>query len=287
MKIWMDGSVREPHQCAVPVLDHGLLYGDGVFEGIRITQGRVFRLAHHVERLSRSACAIGLHLPLSESEITDVVLETARAHGHREAYVRLIVTRGVGELNLDPLNCFEPRLVCIVAPIKMFDAESSRNGLKLMTAARRRPPLDVLDPQVKSLNYLNNVLSKRQARLAGYDDALVLNQQGRVAEASAANVFCVSDNVLLTPPPVEGALPGITRAAMLQAFQDIGAQVAEQPFGVYDLLNASEAFLSGSGVGLVGVASLDNAQIGDGKRPWLKQAQALYTRIAERDGVPC
>ncbi|MEQ8660424.1 MAG: aminotransferase class IV, partial [Gammaproteobacteria bacterium] len=256
MKAWHDGRITAAAACSVPVLDHGLLYGDGVFEGIRITGRRVFRLAAHVARLARSARAIGLELPHAPPAIADIVLATARAHDEAEAYVRLLVTRGCGELTLDPTGCTTPRLICLVAALRMFDDALHTRGLRLMTAALRRPRADQLDPQVKSLNYLNNVLAKRDARLKGFDDALLLNSAGHVAEASAANLFAVIDDILVTPPTSDGALPGITRAAVMAMAREAGSDVSERTLTRYDLLAASEVFLSGSGAGLVPVASL-------------------------------
>ncbi|MGR8920933.1 MAG: aminotransferase class IV [Gammaproteobacteria bacterium] len=286
MKAWYRGEIMDAERCRLPVLDHGLLYGDGVFEGIRITGGRVFRLEAHLARLARSAAAIGLALPRPPDAIAAVVLDTARAYGEDEAYVRLIVTRGVGELSLDPTTCESPELVCIVAGIRMFPEAVRRRGLRLMTAATRRPRADVLDPQVKSLNYLNNVMAKRAARLAGYDDALILNDAGRIAEASGANVFAVIDGVLSTPPPSEGALPGLTRASLLACRREAGGAVAERPLTRYDLLAAEEVFLCGSGAGLVAVGSLDDVDTGGADRPLLASLGEAYAGYATRHGTP-
>ncbi|CAN0463055.1 unnamed protein product, partial [Phaeothamnion confervicola] len=175
MKVWYRNHIGDARECRISILDHGLLYGDGVFEGIRITHGRVFRLHDHIARLERSARAIGLELPMRGAALAEVVLATARAHGEAEAYVRLVATRGVGELGVDPASCVEPELFCIVASLRMFPEEVRAQGLRLLTSWLRRPAADTLDPQVKSLNYLNNVLAKRDARLKGYDDAVLLN----------------------------------------------------------------------------------------------------------------
>ena len=293
MKVWCDGRVGTAEECRVSILDHGLLYGDGVFEGIRITRGRIFRLSDHLDRLARSARAIGLGLPYPLTDIADIVCQTARAHGEAEAYVRLIVTRGVGALTLDPTDCSEPRLYCIVATLRMFPMDVRERGLNLMTASQRRPQSDMLDPQVKSLNYMNNVLAKRDARLRGYDDALLLNTTGRIAEASGANVFAVIDDELVTPPPCEGALPGITRRTLLEIAAAAGRRTREQPLTRYDLLAAEEAFICGSGAGLTAIGKLDDCAIGDGSRPLqdlLMKAYADYalahgTRFAFDDGA--
>lgn len=285
MKVWYQGEIGDARDCRVSILDHGLLYGDGVFEGIRITEGRVFRLPDHVARLERSARAIGLDLPHSRPAIAQIVLDTARAHGEAEAYVRLLVTRGVGELGVDPASCVEPGFFCIVASLRMFPAEARAKGLRLMTASWRRPRTDVLDPQVKSLNYLNNVLAKRDARLKGFDDALLLNDAGRVTEASGANLFALVDGILVTPPTSEGALPGLTRDTVIRTAQRDGAPLEVRALTRYELLAADEVFLAGSGAGLVAVASLDDTPCGTAARPMLARMQAGYTDYAREYGV--
>ena len=285
MKVWCDGRVGTADECRVSILDHGLLYGDGVFEGIRITGGRIFRLHDHLTRLARSARAIGLSLPYPVSEIVDIVCATARAHGEAEAYVRLLVTRGVGALTLDPTDCTEPRLYCIVAGMRMFPPEIRERGLSMMTAAQRRPQSDMLDPQVKSLNYLNNVLAKREARVRGYDDALLLNTAGRIAEASGANVFAVIDGELVTPPSSEGALPGITRRTLLECAAAGGRRAHERPLTRYDLLAAEEAFICGSGATITAIGKLDDCGIGDGRRPLQEALTAAYAAYALEHGT--
>lgn len=285
MKVWYQGVIGDARECRVSILDHGLLYGDGVFEGIRITAGRIFRLSDHLARLERSARAIGLGLPYSAEDLAAIVIATARAHGEGEAYVRIVVTRGVGELGVDPASCTEPGFFCIVATLRMFPPEARARGLRLMTAAMRRPRLDMLDPQVKSLNYLNNVLAKRDARLKGFDDAMLLNDAGRIAEASGANVFAVIDETLVTPPATEGALPGITRDTVLRCARDRGIGVDLRPLTRYDLLNCSEIFLAGSGAGLVAVASLDDTACGGLERPLLATMRGAYTAYAHEHGV--
>lgn len=285
MKVWYRNQIGDAGECRISILDHGLLYGDGVFEGIRITGGKVFRLPDHLARLERSAQAIGLELPVCGDALASVVLATARAHDESEAYVRLVATRGVGELGVDPSSCADPELFCIVANLRMFPAEVRAKGLRLMTSWLRRPASDTLDPQVKSLNYLNNVLAKRDARLKGYDDALLLNQAGRVAETSGANLFAVIDGVLVTPPTVDGALPGITRDTVMRCQQAVGAKLECRSLTRYELLSAEEVFLAGSGAGLVGVASLDDTVVGNNIRPVLAQLRSAYHDYANIHGV--
>lgn len=262
-KVWIDGEIVPIGEARVPVLDHGLLYGDGIFEGLRIYGGRVFRLSDHMKRLSTGARALGLELPGGVSSIEKIVLDTARAYARPEAYVRLIVTRGEGELGVDPFSCPTPRVICIVSAISLFSEEKMRHGLDLVTVSLRRPPADVLDPAVKSLNYLNSVLAKREARLRGADEALILNQQGMVAEAAVANVFMVRDGALRTPPVTDGALPGITRASVIELAEAAGLPLREATLGRVDLLGADEVFLTGSGARIVPVASLDGQPIGE------------------------
>ena len=266
MKAWLDGEIVDAKDAKVSPLDHGYLYGDGVFEGIRIAHGRVFRLDDHLARLANSAKLIGLALPMSIEAIKAVVVETARAFGREAAYVRLVVSRGEGPLSVDPTICHEPKLVCLVGTVSLYSEELQHRGLSLITAATRRPPPDVLDPRVQSLNYLNNAMAKRQARLGGADDALLLNQAGRVAEASVANVFCVRDGSLFTPSLCEGPLGGITRDSVLKLARGLGIEIHECPLTRYDLITAEEAFLTGSGAGLIPVAELDGVSIGQGDR---------------------
>lgn len=264
MKVWIDGRVVDGPEARIPVTDHGLLYGDGVFEGIRVVAGRVFRLDDHLARLLRSAKAIGLEIPGGLAAMRRIVLETARTHGARDAYVRLIVTRGEGELGVDPTTCKEPRVLCIVDDVRIYDEEKRARGIDLVTVSRRRPPADVLDPCVKSLNYLNSALAKLEARQRGADEALLLNLQGNVAEASVANVFLVRGTTLRTPPPIDGALAGITRASILEIAPGLGLRTEESSLGRVDLLSADELFLTGTGAGLVPVRTLDGEPIGAG-----------------------
>lgn len=263
--VWIDGKIVEVAAARVPVVDHGLLYGDGIFEGMRIYGGRVFRLDRHLARLATSARALSLELPGGGEALREIVLATARAHGGAEAYVRLIVTRGEGALGVDPTSCPRPRVICLVDRVAIYPEEKRRAGIDLVTASLRRPPPDVLDPRVKSLNYLNNALAKGEARRQGADDALLLNCAGLVAEAAVANVFAVRDGALWTPPGSDGALEGINRASVLELARELGIATAERSLGRFDLFAAEEVFLTGSGVGgLVPVRSLDGERIGTG-----------------------
>jgi branched-chain amino acid aminotransferase len=283
MKVWLDGSVREASAARIPVTDHGVLYGDGVFEGIRVYGGRVFRLERHLARLQASAKALALALPGGVDAMREIVLETARAFGAREAYVRLVVTRGEGALGVDPATCPSPRVFCIVDAVRLYPAETLARGLRLATASVRRPPCDVLDPRVKSLNYLNSVLAKLDARRAGADEALILNLAGNVAEASVANVFTVSGGRLATPPPSDGALEGITRGAVIELARALGFAAEERTLGRMDLLAADEVFLTGTGARVVPAAALDGQPIGAGAPgPVAAKLADAYTELVQR-----
>jgi branched-chain amino acid aminotransferase len=261
-KVWIDGAVIEATEARVPVTDHGLLYGDGVFEGIRIYRGGLFRLDRHLARLEVGLKALALEPAGGVAAMRDIVLATARAYGEREAYTRLVVTRGEGALGVDPTTCGEPRVFCLVDRVAIYPESRLRDGIDLATSSFRRPSPDVLDPRVKSLNYLNNALAKLEARRAGADEALLLNAAGQVAEASVANLFAVCDGALLTPSVSDGALEGITRGTLLELAEGLGISAGPRTLGRFDLLAASEVFLSGSGAGLVPVRSLDGRAIG-------------------------
>ena len=262
MKAWLNGQVVEGCDAKISVLDHGLLYGDGVFEGIRIINRRVFRLDDHLKRLETSAKAIGLVLPLSLEKLQDIVLITARAFDQSDAYIRLLATRGEGELGVDPTSCSQPQIICIIDQIRLFPADKLMRGIDMITSSWRRPAADVLDPRVKSLNYLNNVMAKQEARQRGADEALLLNHQGMVTEASVANIFTVLDGVLTTPPINDGALAGITRTSILECADTLGIQARQSSLTRYDILQADEVFVSGTGARMVPVATLDGQTIG-------------------------
>lgn len=287
MKVWIDGHIVEGSEARVPVTDHGFLYGDGVFEGLRVYARRVFRLEQHLARLAVSARAVGLEIPGGLDRAREIILATTRAFDADEAYVRFIVSRGEGELGVDPTTCPEPRIVCIVDRIRLYPAEKLARGLDLVTSSWRRPPPDVLDPRVKSLNYLNNALAKLEAKRRGADEALLLNAAGHVAEASVANVFAVCRGVLATPPATDGALEGITRRAILELAAADGIETAERTLGRFDLLGAEEVFLTGTGARLVSVRSLDGELIGKGEPgPIAHRLTAAFSTLTTTTGTP-
>lgn len=285
MTVWMNGALVALADAKVSVLDHGLLYGDGVFEGIRIRHGRIFRLADHLHRFEASCAAIGLSLPGGQARAHEACIAAARALDKDEAYLRLVVTRGVGPLGIDPTTCDTPSLFCIAGQIVLFDAKKREKGLDLVTSFWRRPPSDVLDPRVKSLNYLNNVLAKREAKLRHADDALLLNAQGRVAESAGANLFIVRRGALQTPPASEGALEGVTRRSILELARglsgELGLRVEEVPLARADVLDADEVFLTGSGAGVARVASLDGVALRDGRDPGNPTAPRVSERLLD------
>jgi len=286
MKVWIDGEIFDGRDARVSVCDHGFLYGDGVFEGIRVYGRRVFRLDDHLRRLDVSARAIGLTLPGGADHLRHVVLSTVKAFGRDEAYVRLIVSRGVGSLGVDPARCEAPTVVCIVDEVALYPPEKAAQGIDLLTVSVRRPATDVLEARVKSLNYLNSVLAISEARRNGGDEALILNREGFVAEASGANVFAVFGDRLVTPPPTEGALEGITRRTVIELASELGLEAFEHRLARIDLLAADEVFLTGTGARIVAVRSLDGNSIGRGVRgPTTAKVAAAFLDRAPTLGV--
>jgi branched-chain amino acid aminotransferase len=284
--VWIDGRVVDAAEARIPVTDHGLLYGDGVFEGIRVYGGRVFRLDDHLARFGAGARVLALEPPGGLERVREIVLEAVRAHGASEAYARLVLTRGEGALGVDPTTCHSPRLFCLVTDVAIYPAGKLREGIDLVTASLRRPAPDVLDPRVKSLNYLNNVLAKLEARQRGADEALLLNARGLVAEAAVANLFAVTGGELRTPPPTDGALEGITRRTVLELAGGLGIPARECSLGRFDLFAADEVFLTGSGAGIVAVRSLDGRPIGEGAPgPVYTKIRAAFLDAAPSLGV--
>jgi len=286
MKVWIDGEIVDGNEARLPVTDHGFLYGDGIFEGLRVYGGRLFRLELHLARLEAGARAIGLALPGGVEGLRRIVLDTAHAFGASEAYGRLVVTRGEGPLGVDPTTCPTPRVICIMDQIRLYPAEILARGLDLVTVSGRRPPADVLDPRVKSLNYLNSALAKLEARRRGADEALILNLAGQVAEASAANVFVVRDGALWTPPASDGALEGITRRSILELAARLRIPAGERTLGRMDLFAAAEVFLTGTGARIVPVRSLDAATVGcKPPGPITRQLDAAFTELVKEPAM--
>ncbi|MDH5671586.1 MAG: aminotransferase class IV [Myxococcales bacterium] len=262
MKVYIDGEIHDGERATISVDDHGLLYGDGIFEGIRAYGGRPFRLEAHLERMAYGARALGLSLPGGLEGLREAVERVVEAHGGDEIYLRLVVTRGRGPLGIDPTRCERPSLFCIADTIALFDEERRRAGLSMITSSVRRPAADVLDPRIKSLNYLNNVMAKAEARRQGVDEALMLNGRGQVAEATVANVFVVQGGQLKTPPTSDGCLDGVTRATVLELAAELGIDSRVETLGRIDLFSADEVFVTGTGAGILRVSSLDGQALG-------------------------
>jgi branched-chain amino acid aminotransferase len=286
MLIYLDGKLVPKDAAHVSVFDHGFLYGDGVFEGIRVYDGNVFRLEEHIGRLYESARTIALEIPLTPQEMIRATLDTVAANDKRDAYIRLIVSRGFGDLGIDPTSCGKATVVIIVATIKLYPEEYYEKGVGLITASVRRIPVECIDPRIKSLNYLNNILAKIEARRAGVPEAVMLNQLGRVAECTAVNLFIAKGGVLKTPDTLEGALDGVTRGAVLDLASRAGIPAQETKLGLHDLYNADECFLTGTGAEIVPVIAVDGRKIGDGKPGALtRRLVADFKELRKRDGI--
>ena len=286
MKIYLNGKFVDESEAKVSVFDHGLLYGDGVFEGIRLYDGNVFRLDQHLERLELSAKAILLDLPLTRAQLSAATCETCRVNGHRDAYIRLVVTRGPGDLGLAPWQCAKPTVFIIAAKISLYPPEHYENGLELVTVATRRIGPGALPPTIKSLNYLNNILAKIEARQAGALEAIMLNEAGYVAECTADNVFVVQGGAILTPPASQGALKGVTRGAIFDIADELKLPSREANLTRYDVWCADECFLSGTGAEIVPVVKLDGRTIGAGRPgPVTQRVTASFKRRARIEGT--
>jgi len=279
MKIYIDGEFYTKENAKISVFDHGLLYGDGVFEGIRFYDGRVFRLGEHMDRLFDSARAICLEIGLTKPEVTEVVLATIRENALQDGYVRLVVTRGSGDLGLNPLLCPKATIFVIASKITLYPEEQYKNGLMVVTCSTRRIPHGALSPMVKSLNYLNNVLAKIEAQQAGAGEGLMLNEQGYVAECTGDNIFIVKNGHIFTPPVSSGALAGVTRGVVFELAQEFGLTISEPQMTRYDIFTADECFLTGTAAEIIPAVKLDNRVIGDGKPGPV--TQRMITRFRE------
>jgi len=264
MKVYIDGEFLEEAHAKVSVFDHGLLYGDGVFEGIRMYHNRIFKLREHIERLYWSAKAILLEIPMTPEAMMKACVDTCRANGLREGYIRLIVTRGKGTLGLDPRRCPKPSVIIIASTIQLYPEKYYREGLNIVTVPTTRNLVNSVNPAIKSLNYLNNILARIEANNAGVEEAIMLNSEGFVAECTGDNVFIVQKGRLLTPPLSAGALYGITRNTVLDCAQALGLRTAEPNLTRYDIYNADEMFLTGTAAEMVPVVKVDGRVIGTG-----------------------
>lgn len=286
LKIYIDGQFYPESEAKVSVFDHGLLYGDGIFEGIRFYNSRVFKLREHLERLWDSARAIMLTIPMTIDEMEEATLETIRQNGLRDGYIRLVVTRGKGNLGLSPDRCPKASVIIIAATIQLYPPEAYERGMTVVTVATRRVAPAALSPAVKSLNYLNNIMAKIEANLAKADEGLMLNEEGYVAECTGDNVFIIKRGEIYTPPIYAGSLRGITWQAVLDIAAELGLKVTVQPLTRYDLYTAAEFFLTGTAAEVIAAVKLDGRVIGDGKSgPITNRIIAKFRELTQSTGT--
>ncbi|MFO7945501.1 MAG: branched-chain-amino-acid transaminase [Armatimonadota bacterium] len=287
LQIYLDGELVPQEQAKVSVFDHGLLYGDGIFEGIRAYNGRVFCLDEHIARLYEGAHVLRLDIPLTKEEMIEATLMTLRANDLHDAYIRLLVTRGVGDLGLDPRKCPEPTVVIIADSIALYPAEYYEKGLSVITCSTRRNDPVALDPAIKSLNYLNNILAKMEVNEAGVPEGIMLSTDGYVAECTGDNLFYVKDGDLVTPPTSIGNLSGITRNVVIELAQEQNLPVQERLFHTRDIYTADECFLTGTAAELIPVVEVDGRAIGDGQPgPTFRQLLDKYSTLTQTEGTP-
>jgi branched-chain amino acid aminotransferase len=287
MQIYIDGNWYPKDEAKISVFDHGLLYGDGVFEGIRVYRRRIFRHEAHLERLYDSAKALALTISLSPAEMREIVEETVRRNRRDDAYIRLVVTRGAGELGIDPLSCPRSSVIVIVGDVRVYPKELYANGIKVMTSATRQVSHQAVDPRIKSLNYLKNILAKIDAQQAGAQEAILLNDEGFIAECTADNLFVVRGGRLLTPSTQDGALGGITRGAVIELATEARIAAAEARLTRFDLYTADEAFVTGTGAELMPLTTADGRPIGDGKPgPLTRRLTEAFHALVRSEGDP-
>jgi branched-chain amino acid aminotransferase len=287
MKIFIDGKYYSERDAKVSVFDHGLLYGDGVFEGIRAYNGRVFKLKEHIDRLFYSAKAILLDIPMNHAQIMQATVDTIRANKLRDCYVRLLVTRGIGTLGLNPRSCKNPSVIIIAGKIQVYPQELYDRGMDIVTVPTVRNLHSAVNPAIKSLNYLNNILAKIEANNAGVEEAVMLNAEGFVAECTADNLFIIKGGALYTPPLYAGALYGITRGTVMEIAELAGTKVIEKNLTRYDLFCADECFLTGTGAEIMPVIKIDGRSIGTGKPgPQTRKLVAEYHALTKVSGEP-
>ena len=287
MKIYIDGRYLDENNAKVSVFDHGLLYGDGIFEGIRAYNGRVFKLKEHIDRLFCSAKAILLNIPLTHEQMCQAVVDTCRENNLRDGYIRLLVTRGVGGLGLNPNRCKNPSVIVIADKIQLYPQEYYERGLTIITVPTTRNLHSALNPAIKSLNYLNNILAKIEANNGGCEEAIMLNAEGYVAECTGDNLFLIKGDQMLTPPLSAGALYGITRGVVMDLARESGLKVSEPNLTRYDVFNADECFLTGTGAEVVPVVKVDGRVIGTGTPgPRTRDLVQKYHKLVQSEGAP-
>ena len=287
--VYIDGEYYPKSQAKISVYDHGLLYGDGVFEGIRAYNGVVFKLKEHIDRLYRSAHAIMLQIPITKEQMINIVLETLRKNNLKDAYIRLVVTRGVGDLGLDPRKCSKPTIIVITDTITLHKSEAKEKGITAMLTWVKRDPVDATSHEIKSLNYLNSILAKIEANINGVDEAICLDKNGYVCEGVAENIFIVKNGRIYTPPSYTGALPGITAEAVKELARNLGYEVIEKNITPYELFTADEVFFTGTAAEIVPVREINKRQIGNGKPgPITKRLMEEFSRLVQdpKHGIP-
>ena len=287
--IYIDGKYYPKSEAKISVYDHGFLYGDGVFEGIRSYAVIVFKLNEHIDRLYRSANAIMLKIPLSKDEMIKAVLETLSKNNLKDAYIRLVVTRGEGDLGLDPRRCPKPSVIIVTDLLHLYDAEKREKGMSMIISWVRRDPVDATTHEIKSLNYLNSILSKIEANNAGADEALILDRRGFICEATGENLFIIKDGKIITPPLSSGALPGVTAEVIKRLAMKIGYTVIEREITPTELYWADEAFLSGTGAEIMPIREVNKRTIGKGKLgPITRRLIEEFNKIVKdpSEGIP-
>ncbi len=286
MKVYINGKFYDQADAKLSVFDHGFLYGDGIFEGIRLYDGCIFRLDEHLERLEYSAKALLLSLPWTRKQIADATCEACRVNGLKSGYIRLVITRGVGSLGLSPKTCSDPQLIIIADKIQLYPPEFYEKGLKIITVPTRRCNPAALPPTIKSLNYLNNILAKIEAQNLGFHEAVMLNDQGYIAECTGDNLFLVHKGKLLTPPFSAGALAGITRGAVFDLAKKLKLSVEEKNLTRYDAWIADECFITGTAAEVVAIVEMDGRVIGDGKPgKWTQKITQAFKKIVRKEGT--
>jgi len=280
---WINGEFKSKDKALISVFDHGFLYGDGVFEGIRFYHKKAFRLPEHIQRLFDSAQAIALSIPMPAGELTEIIQQVVAASNLEHGYIRLIITRGKGCLGINPNNCTKPSMVIIADQLNMIDEHKREHGVCLITAATRKLALDAVDPRIKSLNYLNHIMARMEANHAGADEALLLNNNGHITEGTADNVFIEKDGKLITPPTSDGALAGITRATIIELAIQAGITVCEQSIAPYDVYTADACFLTGTGAELIPVASIDGRHLRQCPSDMFKQLSQHFQALIEHE----
>ena len=288
MLIYIDGEFYPENEAKISVFDHGLLYGDGVFEGIRVYNGRIFKLGEHIERLYESAKTVGIEVPLSKEEFKKAIIEVVRRNNLRDAYIRPIVTRGRGRLGLDPRHCQKPTVIIIPQRLEEYPLTvAAKKAVRAIVSSIRRTPPFCLPPMVKSLNYQNNILAKLEAIRAGVDEAIMLDWMGYVCEGTGDNIFIVKNGVLITPPIYASILPGITRQTIIDIAKRLKMEVLERNITIHDLYNADEVFLTATGIEIVPVIEIDGRKIGSGEPgPVFIRIKEEFEKLTQKTGTP-